>query len=315
MRATLFAAITGLVALTGSAWAAEELDEGPAPKIVTVDAGAQSRFGVSVVSLAVAVASNGTTTAARVLDPSTLFQLDKDLANASAGFTAARDEVLRTKKAYSEDHTASYRDVQAANAQAQAALQKVNAARRQLAMEWGGGIADLQAHSRAELLDDISGSRVELVRAELPAGLATPRVGTSLEIRGYSEADTFSGSVLGVLPMVDQRLETRGVLVKLKGDAAKLPIGQTLSAEIPASGGSGTLGVVLPRASLLRRDSRVWVFVQTGADTFVRREVRDYHPVPSGWFVSKGFAPGDHVVAAGAAALLGVESPGPTDTN
>ena len=315
MRATLFAAITFLAALAGGAWAAEEPDEGPAPKAITVDAGAQSRFGVSVESLAVAVAPSGTTTAAHVLDPSTLVQLDKDLAAASAGFTASRDEALRTKKAYSEDHTASYRDVQAANAQVQAALQRVNAARRQLAMEWGGGIADLQAHSRAELLNDISGSRVELVRVEIPAGVATPKVGAAVPIRGYSEADTFAGSVLGVLPAVDQRLETRGVLVKLKGDAAKLPIGQTLSADILTAGGSGVLGVILPRASLVRRDSRVWAYVQTGADTFVRKEVRDYHPVPNGWFVSKGFAPGDRVVAAGAAALLDVESPGAADTN
>jgi len=313
MKATRFVALTCLLALTG-AWAAEEPDEAAAPKAISLDSAAQIRFGVSVVSLAVAAAPNGTTTTARVLDPSTLLQLDSELASASASFTASRDEAARTKKLYSEDRTASYRAVQAAHAQEQVDLQKVIAVRRRLATEWGGGIADLQAHSRAELLSDISAAKAELVRVELPAGVATPKPNSTLQIHGYSEADTFGGTVLGVLPTVDPRLQTRGVLVKLKGEAAKLPIGQMLSAEVPTSG-PGTLGVILPRASLLRHDSRVWVYVQTGADTFVRKEVHEYRPVPNGWFVPKGFAPGDHVVAAGAEALLGVESPGASDTD
>jgi hypothetical protein len=117
------------------------------------------------------------------------------------------------------------------------------------------------------------------------------------------------------LPIADPRLQTRGVLVELKGDAAKLPIGQMLSAEVPTADVPGSDGVILPRAALLRRDARVWVYVQTAPTAFVRREVRDFRPVISGWFVPKGFAPGDRVVATGAAALLGVESPAPADTD
>jgi hypothetical protein len=314
MKATLFAAITCLVTVT-TVRAAEEPNNAVAPKAITVDAAAQARFGVSVVSLAVAVGPSGTTTTARVLDPSTLLRLDSDLAAASSSFTASRDQIVRTKKAYSEDKTASYRDVQAANAQAQVALQKVNEARRQLAMGWGGGVADLQAHSRAELLSDISASKVELARVEVPAGLAIPKAGAALTVRGLSERDTFAGSVMGLLPSVDAQSQTRAVLVRLKGDAAKLPVGQTLVADIPTPGSSGVLGVILPHAAILRSESRIWAYVQTGADTFVRKEVREYRPVSNGWFVQKGFAPGDHVVAAGAAALLGVDSPGAAETN
>lgn len=314
MRVTLFATFAGLLALTG-AWAAEEPLAGQTPRTLSMDAATQARFGVSVVSLAAAVLPNVAPTSGRVLDPSTLLQLDKDLATASAGFTAARDTAAQVKKAYSEQRTGSRRDVQDAHEQEVMALQKVNLTRRQLAMQWGGGIADLQAHSRAELLTDISGAKAELVRVELPAGLATPKVGATLQIHGYSEADTFAGTVMGVLPTIDPQLETRGLLVKLKGDAAKLPIGQTLTAEVPISGGSGMLGVILPRASLLRHDSRVWVYLQTSPESFVRKEVPEYRAVPNGWFVSKGFAPGDHVVAAGAAALLGVETPEAAGTN
>ena len=310
MKSTIFAVVTCLMALTG-AWAADEADEALSPKAITLDAAAQARFGVGIVTLTAASAPNSTTSTARVLDSRTLVQLDSDLAAASASFTASRDDAARIKKAYSDDHTGSYRDVQVAHEREVGGLQKVNQARRQLAMEWGGGVADLQAHSRAELLSDISASRVELARVEIPAGVAVPKPGATLQVRGFSESEIFTGSVLGVLPLVDPTQQTRGVLVEAQGRCReKLPSARCCLPTSPPRATSGMLGVdVAARGSLLRHDSRIWVYVQTGATTFVRKEVREYRSVPSGWFVPKGFAPGDHVVAAGASALLGAETP------
>jgi hypothetical protein len=304
--------VTCLV-VTAGALAADEPVEAAGPKVITVDAVAQARFGVSVAILKGVAAPTGTPTTARVLDPSSLLKLDSELAAAAAGFAASRAEALRARKLFSEDRTVSARVVEAASAQEQADLQRVNAAHRELALEWGGGVADLQAHRRAELLDELAGAKAELVRVEIPTGSPIPRTGTSIEVRGNSASEVFSGAVLGTLPTADPRLQTRGVLVELKGDAAKLPIGQMLSAEVPGVEVAGADGVILPRAALLRRDARVWVYVQTAPTAFVRREVRDFRPGLSGWFVAKGFAPGDRVVATGAAALLGVESPAPAD--
>ena len=102
-------------------------------------------------------------------------------------------------------------------------------------MEWGGGVADLQAHSRAELLSDISASRVELARVEIPAGVAVPKPGATLQVRGFPGQKYTPAVCWASLPLVDPTQQTRGVLVELKGDAAKLPIGQVLSADIPTS--------------------------------------------------------------------------------
>jgi hypothetical protein len=303
---------TCLVVTTGAV-AADEPAEAAGPRTISVDAAAQLRFGVSVATLKGVAAPTGTPTTARVLDPGPLLKLDSELAAAAAGFAASRAEALRTRKLFSEDRTVSARVVEAASAQEQADLQRVNAAHRELALEWGGGVADLQAHRRAELLDELAGAKAELVRVEIPTGSPIPRAGTSIEVRGNSASEVFAGVVLGTLPTADPRLQTRGALVELKGDAAKLPIGQMLSADVPAVEVAGVDGVILPRAALLRRDARVWVYVQTAPTAFVRREVRDFRPGLSGWFVAKGFAPGDRVVATGAAALLGIESPAPSD--
>lgn len=284
-----------------------------APKAITVAAAEQTRFGIATTVLQAATAPTGTSTIARVLDPGPLLQLDNELAAASASLAASRAEAERTRKLFAEDRTASARAVEAANAQEQADLQRVSGTQRRLALEWGGGLADLPAKRRAALLNDLAHARAELVRVELPAGSPVPRPGSTIEVRGTAESALFSGTVLGTLPLADARLQTRGVLAELKGDAAVLPIGQMLTAEVPTANASAAAGVVLPRSALLRRDSHVWAYMQTAPTTFVRREVKNYHPILAGWFVAEGFAPGDRVVGAGAEALLGIESPAPAD--
>jgi hypothetical protein len=280
-----------------------------APRAITLEPAAQMRFGLAVASLQGAPAPSGTTTTARVLDPTSLLQLDGELAAAAATFAASRAEAVRTRKLFAENRTASARAVEAAGAQAQADLQRVNAARRQLALEWGGGLANLPAHVRAELLNQLAAGKAELVRVEVPAGTPIPATRSTIEIHGNPETEVFGGSVLGTLPTADPRLQTLGILVELKGAASRLPIGQMLTAEIPtATDPPGAMGVMVPRSALVRRESRVWVYVQTAPSVFVRREVRNYHPVLAGWFVPSGFTPGERVVTVGAAALLGVET-------
>jgi hypothetical protein len=316
MKPIVVAVLVACALATSAAFATPEAGEGSVPKAIAVDTAAQMRFGVVISSLESARAPGGMATAARVLDPGPLLQLDSELASAAASFSASRAEAQRTRKLFEQDRTASARAVEAANAQAQADLLRVNAARRQLALAWGGGMANLPAHERATLLNELAAGKAELVRVEVPAGTPVPVRKSGIQVRGNSESELFGGTVLGLLPMADPRLQTRGVLVELKGEAARLPIGEMLSAEIPnAVDPPKTAGVVVPRSALLRRDSRVWVYVQTAPNTFVRREVRGYRPVPEGWFVPSGFVAGDRVVTTGASALLGVESPAAADTD
>lgn len=285
MKANYRAAVMLAILAASAAVAAAEPNETAAPaagpEAITLEPAAQMRFGVLVTTLKAATAPRGVATTATVLDPSRLLQLDGELSSAAATFAASR---------------------------AEADLQKVNAARRQLALEWGGGIADLTAHNRSALLNELSRGHASLARVEIPAAVAMPGIGTGIELRGNSEAEVFAGRTLGSLPTTDP-LQTRGVLVEVKSDAARPPVGQMLTAQVPVANDAPVAGVILPRSALLRRGSGVWAYVQTAPNTFVRREVHDYHPAAAGWFVASGFAEGDRVVAGGAAALLGIESP------
>ncbi len=280
------------------------------PKAITVDAATQARLGVTLATVKGAATPTETESTARVLEPSRLVQLDSELSAAAATFSAARTEVLRLRKLYSEERTASARaGAEAAGSKAESDLELVNTAHRQLALEWGSGVANLQARQRADLLNELADAHAQLVRVEVPEGAPIPRAGYSIQVRGSSAAEVFSGTVLGSLPVADPSAPTRGVLVELKGETARLPIGQMLSARLPGADLAGSDGVILPHAALLRRDAQEWVYVQTAPTVFVRREVRDFRQVISGWFVPMGFVPGDRVVASGAAGLLGVESP------
>src|SRR5204862_6998447 len=188
-----------------------------------------------------------------------------DLAAASASLAASRAEASRTRKLYTEDRTASARALEMAEAQAQADLQRVNGAQRRLLLEWGEGVARLPARRRAALLNDLAHVRSELVRIELPAEAPVPPAGAVVRLRG-SAAATMQAKVLGMLPVADPRLQTRGGVAALSGSRAQLAVGQMLGAQLPGSA-SPAAGVILARGALLREGSQVWAYVQTGPTT------------------------------------------------
>lgn len=308
MNVGIRACVLGIaIILSLGARAAEEEQSGE-PRAVKLKTAEQAHLGVVVTRLAAAKPPSGTTTIARVLDPGPLLTLDGELASALASQTASRAEAERTRKLFSEDRTASERAVETANAQAQADQERVESARRRLSLEWGDGIMSMARAKRTALLNDLAKVRAELVRVELPVGVASPEIGSKLELRVAPDSKPIDAIVLGLLPAADPRLQTSGVLAELRGADANLPIGRMLTATIPAQS-TAAPGVLVPRGALLREDSKVWVFVQTAPESFVRREVVGYVPQPDGWFVREGFKPGERVVSTGASVLLAVESP------
>ena len=75
----------------------------------------------------------------------------------------------------------------------------------------------------------------------------------------------------------------------------------------PANTPQPLTGVVVPHAAVVYAEGKTWAYVQTGADTFLRREVHLDHLTPEGWFVTSGIAAGERVVVTGAQMLLSEE--------
>ena len=74
--------------------------------------------------------------------------------------------------------------------------------------------------------------------------------------------------------------------------------------------GSEESGVTVPREALLRHQGEVFVYLQTGDETFARRQIVLERPADSGWFVHDGLKAQDKVVVVGAQQLLSEELKG-----
>lgn len=66
-------------------------------------------------------------------------------------------------------------------------------------------------------------------------------------------------------------------------------------------------GVFVPDSAVVQWQGLPWVYVQHGANAYVRTRIDASHPVPGGWITALGVAAGDTIVVQGAQVLLSEE--------
>jgi hypothetical protein len=67
---------------------------------------------------------------------------------------------------------------------------------------------------------------------------------------------------------------------------------------------------MVPAAAVLRYEGKGWVYLQTGTNQFVRKEIPLEYPVTGGWFVPDSLPLTNGVVVTGAQAVLSAELSG-----
>ena len=163
----------------------------------------------------------------------------------------------------------------------------------------------MSASQRAQLLTDIAAGKAALVRLDTPSGEGLAGM-KSVEL-DLGALGVVRATVLGVARAADPRLISPGLFAIARGPGARsLTVG--LSAPVKLAVSASVTGIVAPRAALLRSKGKTWVYIRTGGETFLRREVEDARGDPSGLFVPAGFRPGEQVVTQGAAALFAAET-------
>jgi multidrug efflux pump subunit AcrA (membrane-fusion protein) len=117
----------------------------------------------------------------------------------------------------------------------------------------------------------------------------------------------FTGTFASEAPNVDPQSQGRGFLYLVKENTeGRLRPGAALTGWL-RNGDEPQAGIVIPRSAVVRAEGKAWVYVVSGAERFVRREVAVDQPTESGWFVTSDFAAGEKVVTVGAAQLLSEE--------
>jgi RND family efflux transporter MFP subunit len=129
-----------------------------------------------------------------------------------------------------------------------------------------------------------------------PGGLALRRPGQPAPVEiAASDLRLVSRS-----PEVDPRTASVNVILQIDRSASELPLGSAVEAEIVLPG--ERRGIVVPLAALLDDSGTTVAYVQTGGESFARREVRVLGRLGSQALV-EGLKPGERLVTLGAGAV------------
>jgi hypothetical protein len=241
---------------------------------------------------------------ARAMDPSPLVALAAELASAQAALAASEKEFVRVKR-LNEQANASDRALQAVEATARHDQIAVESIRLRLVSGWGAAIAEQP--DLAVFVRSLASLESALVRIDLPAGQMPKGAPAGARIvLASAEGLPISAQWLGPAPNVDPQIQGQGFLFLVKTNSLRLAPGSAASGYIQFEG-EAVSGCIVPDSAVVRHAGSGWVYLQTGEDTFTRREIALDHRLEEGWFVSTGVAANQRVVVQAAQVLLSEE--------
>jgi cobalt-zinc-cadmium efflux system membrane fusion protein len=257
-------------------------------------------------------------------------QLRASYLKARDSYALAQKEYQRTQDLY-EHHAASQRDLQqaeSAQVQAQADLQASEQSLRILGIPKPESLMEQSASLEAPLLAPISG---EVVERLCPAGqlvqagttqcftisdmntvwvlvnvyendLAYVRVGDPVSITSDSYPDVFHGKISYLGAALDAASHTLQARIDTANPKGRLRRDMYVTALVNA--GQVKNAIALPDSAVLRdSENQPFVYVESGADQFVRRQVQTGESHDGQTRILAGLSPGEKVVGAGSLML------------
>lgn len=265
----------------------------------------QARMGLTTSPLAAAQSKPEIKGFGHVLDPSLLATLLVERATAVAALEASKKELERLKL-LARSQNASQRALEIAETAIKRDQIAHDSVQLRLLLGWGKAVASLPDLSA--LVSSLAAQEAALVRVDLPLGESLSAAPTGGRIAALNAPDKpAEAQFLGPAPAADPQMQAQGFL--FLQEANPLPPGAAVVAWLTVPGDSES-GVIVPREALIRHKGEVFIYVQTGVDTFVRQEIELNRPNDSGWFVREGLKPQDKIVTAGAQQLLSEELKG-----
>jgi len=296
-----------------------KIKQGPnGETILTFDEATQKRIGLAVANPTATDWQPEIKATGRVLDLSPLMDLLGEFRKAQITLDSSHQELERARKLKQDDNI-SERAVQDAEAAYILNLAAVGTVANKIQSGWGKKISEMLGppvvppgteRTPDKFLQALPDS-VVLVRADLPAGERLDNWAQSARILSLAQKTAPVWAYLfDELPVIDPQTQQQGILLAadqtrtnqlMQGEAVTVFI--KLQTEQPIS------GVTIPASAILRHDGKGWIFVQTGATDFSRREISLDRAVDGGFF-SADLSPTNRIVVTGAQTALSAELSG-----
>lgn len=286
---------------------------------VHIDEEIQKQANIQTARLETAEHRNEIRAYARVLDIQPLIEwrlhyrtAQTERRNAETAVQISRQEFERLKLLRSEASNISERQLQQARLQLmndqsglETAEDKLNNIRVQLIQGWGNVFAEKLMRDEdfaAQLFERATVLLLVILEGdtELPDNTNTILINEQGRDRLLAQEAYY----LSKASFPDNQIHGRTYLFHTP--ASSLRAGVYLEAWIPA-GTETTTGVFIPPEAVIWYVDKPWVYIKSGEDKFLRRDLDEYTITRQGWFVNDGFRDGELIVVRGAQMLLSEE--------
>jgi hypothetical protein len=279
----------------------------------------QRQTGVALQTMESTVHLSESLAAGRVLDIQPLVDLRASYSAARgeqeihrAAIAASGRSVERLRTLNREGGNVSTRQLQEAESQAASDRARLAAAERrmqdirsQALLTWGEALVEMSLAEDSQLFEQLVTHQDVLVLVTLRRGEELPE-GLNFIYVGPSGDRTRARKAYLVSAATQTDPVSQGETYFYRTNASKLRVGMRMDAWIPRPG-QPREGVETPGTAVIWYANKLWVYVKSGEELFVRRPLQEYEETRDGWFVTKGLTPGDQIVVGGAQMLFSEE--------
>ncbi len=239
---------------------------------------------------------------ARVLDPTALVELVAAERTAHASHDTVTRELARLRQLVKSENV-SLRALESAESSQKRSEAEWLSTRAKLTIAWGPSL--LRRGDLDQLIVQISAGEKALVRVDVPVGESVEP--TSIQLASIGDSTwVVSAELIGNAAVASDQFQGSGFLAVTDATSPRIVPGAFLIAHLELAG-PPVSGVRVPPSAVVHRSGKTWVYVQTGAAQFARREIQLTQSTAVGWIVTGGITSGDSVVTTGAQALLSSE--------